>query len=77
MFFFWSLKSSSIISLTNSLKDILGDQPNFCFALLGSPSKESTSVGLKYLESIFMIFFPLKVPTSFKPFPCQYILKPR
>ena len=43
------------MSSTNSLNDIVGSQPNFSFALLGSPNKDSTSAGRKYLGCVLII----------------------
>ena len=45
--------SELIISSINSSRDILGFQPKFLKALLGSPTNSSTSVGLKYLGSLY------------------------
>ena len=74
-----SSRSLTIISFTNSLNEIFGFQPNFSLALLGSPIKESTSLGLKYFSSILINSLPelRSIPTSFKPLPFQDRLIPR
>ena len=41
------VKSACTISATSSLSVVLGTQPSFSFALVGSPSRVSTSVGRK------------------------------
>ena len=68
-------KSSSIISLTNSSKEVDAFQPNSFDALEGSPSSVSTSHGRKYLGSILTTTFPLSalIPTSSKPLPSHKI----
>jgi len=42
-----SSRSARIISATSSVKPVVGTQPSFSLALLGSPSRVSTSVGRK------------------------------
>ena len=53
--FFACLRSLIIISSIKSSIEYLGFQPKIFFAKLESPSKLSTSVGLKYLLSTFTI----------------------
>ena len=47
------------MSFTNDFKSCSGTQPNFSFALVGSPINKSTSVGLKYVGSIDNTSFPI------------------
>ena len=54
--FFASSLSNSIISFISSSKVVLGIHPNSSLALLDSPNKKSTSVGLKYRGSILLLF---------------------
>ena len=67
------------MSSTNCLNVILGSQPNFSFAFDASPSKLSTSVGLKYLSETFIILLPvvLSTPSSSIPSPFHSILRPK
>jgi len=57
--FLKSSKSELIISYTNSSRVILGSQPSFFFAFDGSPTRRSTSEGLKYFSSIDKTSFPI------------------
>ena len=68
-----------IITSTNWLNVILGSQPSFSFAFDASPSKLSTSVGLKYLSETFIILLPviLSTPSSSIPSPFHSILRPK
>ena len=45
---------------------MVGSQPNFSFAFVGSPNNDSTSAGRKYLSSVLIISLArlLQYPTS-------------
>lgn len=61
-----------------TVKVTLGVHPSSCLALVGSPNKKSTSVGLKCLGLILTRTTPVSAsfPTSANPFPSQTILMP-
>ena len=69
------IRSSCIISFTNSSSEVDASQPNSLEALEGSPRSVSTSHGRKYLGSILTTILPLSArkPTSSKPSPSQII----
>lgn len=52
-------ESPNVISLTNSVKDVLDSQLRYVFAFVGSPKRVCTSVGRKYLGLISIIVFPV------------------
>ena len=66
-FFLAESKSDEIISEHISCAEICGSHPSIFFALEGSPSNVSTSVGRKYLLSIFTITSPIEIDGHLLP----------
>ena len=52
------------MSSTNCSNDVVGSQPNFSFAFVGSPKSDSTSAGLKYLSSTATTVLLLTLSTA-------------
>src|SRR3989344_9291411 len=65
-FFLRSSISALTIILTNSPKVTVGSQPRIFLARVASPTKESTSAGLKKSLEILTYFFQLVIPITLK-----------
>ena len=58
---------------------MVGSQPNFSFAFVGSPRRDSTSAGLKYFSSTAttVLLLTLSTATSSNPSPFHSRFNPK